>query len=167
MSRPGFGTSLRRDPSQPRDLRARVEAEVAERIAEAVDFVCLDAMVSARRVAGRAAPVAERAEDRAEFDARVTAFLERLRAEIFPGLGEEQRRRAEEALSRGEATVLARLVIVQVALARALPDYWQRFEAVRERYTAESGATSEPLASPEPPASGGAGRSLLRRVFGG
>ena len=44
-----FSTSLRRDSGQPRDLVARVEAELRERIEEAVDFACLDALVERRR----------------------------------------------------------------------------------------------------------------------
>ena len=49
----------------------------------------------------------------------------------------------------------SRLVAAQVALARRLPDYWQRFEALSARYLAE------------PSASGGQRRSLLARLFGG
>ena len=40
-----FGTSLRRDPNQPADLNARIEAQLRERLEEAVDFVCLEALV--------------------------------------------------------------------------------------------------------------------------
>ena len=53
MSRPdAFNTSLRRDPGEPRDLIARVDAEVRDRIGEAVDFVCLDALVQSRQARG-------------------------------------------------------------------------------------------------------------------
>jgi hypothetical protein len=48
----------------------------------------------------------------------------------------------------------AQLLARQVALARTMPDYWQRFEAVSARYLAE------------PPASGGQRRGLLARLFG-
>ena len=42
----------------------------------------------------------------------------------------------------------------QIALARSLPDYWQRFDAVRLEYAAERAV------------SGGESRGLLRRLFG-
>ena len=50
---------------------------------------------------------------------------------------------------------------VQVALARTLPDYWQRFDAVRARYLAEP-ASGRPAADE----SGSEGRGLLARLFG-
>ena len=58
MSRP-FNTSLRRGAGEPHDLIARVEAEIRDRIGEAVDFVCLEAMVDARRASGLPAPAAD------------------------------------------------------------------------------------------------------------
>ena len=54
----------------------------------------------------------------------------------------------------------AALVTAQVQLARTLPDYWQRFEAVSIRYLDSyiaDGAAQAP--------SGGQGRGLLARLF--
>ena len=83
----------------------------------------------------------------------VRAFLERLHDAIARGLTPAQREKVEAAESAG-GDPLQRLLAVQVALAKELPDYWQRFEASRVAW-AEA-----------PPASGGERRSLLRRLFG-
>jgi hypothetical protein len=155
-----FNTSLRRDPSQPRDLIARVDAGVRERIGEAVDSVCLEVMVESRRARGLPAPAPDSARDRAEFDADVETFLAKLADEIPATLGEEQRRSPEIAAERAGQDRLARLLAAQVALAKLLPDYWQRFNAVRAVYSAESlaGAT---------PTSGGDRPGWLGRLLGG
>ena len=66
------------DPGQPRDLHSRIDAQLTERIEEAIDFVCLDALVASRRARHLAHPVADSTEDRAEFEAgqreRLTAM---------------------------------------------------------------------------------------------
>ena len=77
-----FGTSLRRDPHQPRDLNARIEAQLRERLEEAVDFVCLEALVKRRRALSLPAPSADNTRDREEFTLSVHAFLSELRAAI-------------------------------------------------------------------------------------
>jgi len=50
-----------------------------------------------------------------------------------------------------------------VALARLLPDYWQRFDAVQARYLA---APAESGGPPPSVPSGSEGRGLLARLFG-
>lgn len=142
MSRP-FNTSLRRGAGEPRDLIARVDAEVRDRIGEAVDFVCLEAMVRSRSAAGLPAPAPDSTSDRAEFDRRVEAFLARLGDAMVAALDAEQRRSLATA-DRVDGDRLAPLLGVQVALAKLLPDYWQRFEQVRTAHAAEPDA-------PEPP----------------
>jgi hypothetical protein len=86
----------------------------------------------------------------------VAAFLTQLERDLTAGLDAEQRRRLPAAAAGTDEE--ARLMGVQVALARMLPDYWQRFDASRARY----------LAEPASPAtgSGGEGRGLLARLFG-
>jgi hypothetical protein len=170
VSRP-FNTSLRRGAGEPRDLIARVDAEVRDRIGEAVDFVCLEAMVQARREAGRPAPAPDSADDRAEFDRRVDAFLARLGESMMSTLDAEQRRsldaeqrpsldaepqRPVDAAGPGAQDRLARLVAVQVGLAKLLPDYWQRFEQVRAAHAAEPDT---------PPPSGRDRPGWLDRIF--
>jgi hypothetical protein len=150
---------FRTRPGQPRDLLALVESEVRERLEEAVDYVGLEALVESRRVRGLPPPAADSAADREEFTARARAFLERLTASVQPALEEAARRRADEAAARAGAEPLARLIAVQVVAARSLPDYWQRFEAVRLAYLAEhAGSTAS-----------GSGREragFLRRLLG-
>lgn len=153
MAHASFDTSRRRDAGEQRDLVTRIEAELYERIEEAVDFACLDALVALRRARGLPPPVADSLRDREEFARSVRAFLERLREAIGVGLTPEQREKVDAAAhASGDPT--RRLLAVQVALAKELPDYWQRFEASRASYLGEE------------PASGGQRRSLLRRLFG-
>ncbi|MGH7314215.1 MAG: hypothetical protein ACREJV_13650 [Candidatus Rokuibacteriota bacterium] len=128
---------FRTRPDQSRDLLALIESEVRERIADAVDSVSLDVMVRRRRSQGLPEPVADSEPDRAEFTAGVRTFLERLRAELLPALSADQQHKAAEAATRAGTDVIARLMATQVTLARELPDYWQRFEAVRLAFTGE------------------------------
>jgi hypothetical protein len=170
MSHPFSDAAFRRDPGQPRDLHSRIDVQLTERIEEAVDFVCLDALVESRRARHLAHPVADSAEDRAEFEAGVRAFLEHLERSLLPLLPSDQRRHFPgDAEPRSERARLA----MQVALAKALPDYWQRFDELRRSYTAEtiaspsSPARSDPAEQSGDPSSGGERRSRLRRLFGG
>jgi hypothetical protein len=136
-----FNTRLRRGGGEPRDLIARVDDEVRDRIGEAVDFVCLEAMVHARRASGQPAPAPDSAADRAEFDARVEQFLARLAGAMTPALDADQRR-SLEASARAAGDRLGQLIALQVALAKRLPDYWQRFEQLRAAHATEADAAS-------------------------
>jgi len=137
VSRP-FGTSLRRDPGDPRGLRARIEAVLLERLEEAVDAACLEVLVEARRARNLPPPVADDVEDRAEFDRLVGAFLGRLEASMRVGLGDEEGGRlASAAPGAGGGAGTARLLADQASLATRLPDYWQRFETVKNEFAAE------------------------------
>src|SRR5215813_6702940 len=128
-----FGTSLRRDPSQPADLNARIEAQLRERLEEAVDFVCLEALVKRRQALSLPAPSAENTRDREEFTRSVHAFLTELWSAIAPTLSDAQRQKTAAA-ERASGDETQRLLGVHVVLARELPDYWQRFEAGRTAY---------------------------------
>jgi hypothetical protein len=134
-----------RHADRSHNLDTRIEMEVRERLEEAIDFVCLEALVNARRAANRPAPAADNAGDRADYQTHVSAFLRLLAAEVR---GEPPRARTPAAADED-----ARLLATQVALARTLPDYWQQFETLGARYLAE------------PPTSGGQGRSTLARLF--
>ena len=147
-----FGTSLRRDPHQPRDLNARIEAQLRERLEEAVDFVCLEALVRRRQALSLPAPSADNTRDREEFTLSVHAFLSELRAAIAPTLSEAQRQKVAAA-ERAPGDDTQRLLGVHVVLARELPDYWQRFESARTIYAEHVG-------------SGGQRRGMLGRLFG-
>ena len=71
----------------------------------------------------------------------------------MPALDEAQRRKVSAA-ERAPGDETQRLLGVHVALARELPDYWQRFETTRAAYTAERVG------------SGRERRGLLGRLFG-
>jgi hypothetical protein len=128
---------FRTRPGQSRDLRALVDAEVRERIEDAVDHGVLDIMVEARRRRGQPPPAADSAGDRAEFEAEVRALLEYLTTQLEPALDARRRDEARKAAERAGRDPLGRLVAMQVALAKALPDYWQRFDAARQAYAAQ------------------------------
>jgi hypothetical protein len=139
-----------RHPDRGEDLPTRIDAEVRERLEEAIDYVCLQAQVQARREQNLPPPAADSDRDRQEFTARVGAFLRLLHEQIPAGVAQDARLRPP-AVEPGDQ---AGLIAAQVFLARTLPDYWQRFEAVSARY----------LASPAD--SGGERPRLLARLFG-
>jgi len=141
-----------RHPDRSHDLRTRIDHEVRERLEEAIDFVCLDALVSARKMRGLPAPAPDNDADRAEYGANVLAFLRLLDTHLAAGIADDRRHASEAPAASDEA---ARLLAGQLELAKRLPDYWQRFELMRARYLAEP-----------PPPSGGERRSVLARLFG-
>lgn len=153
MSSP-FGTSLRRDPDDPRDLLERIDSQVRERLEEAVDFICLDLMVQRRRRHGRALPEERNERDRQEFRGLVREFLLYLRQAYWSAIPEAAREKVSQAEAGAGGEEVQRLIAAQVALARQLPDYWQRFEEFRASFVQEQ------LAAP-PPRSG-----LLDRLRG-
>lgn len=121
--------------TDPRGLGERIDAAVAERLEEAVEFVCMDLLVQLRRAHGRPAPVAKSASDRQEFQGLVREWLLHLRGALLDGLPPEDVQKvsqAEEARGREE---IPRLLAGQAALARTLPDYWQRFETLSAAFT--------------------------------
>jgi hypothetical protein len=145
-----------RHPDRSHDLSTRIEIEVRERLEEAVDYVCLEALVRARRAAGLSPPAADSAEDKRAYTDNVLAFLRLLHRELAPDLtADQQRKVAAAAAARGDEP--ARLVASQVALARLLPDYWARFEAISTRYLDAPGGDGT---------SGRESRGLLGRLFG-
>lgn len=133
------------------NLASRIDSEIRERVEDALDAACLDVMVRAREMRRLPAPVAGNERDRAEYRAEVVALLERLDAH-FARLAPPGTPGGSPAARSGDG--LAALIATQVALARRVPDYWQRFDAVRLDYAAERSA------------SGGESRGLLRRIFG-
>jgi len=138
---------FRTPPGARRNLLSLIDAELRDRIEEAVDHGCLEAMVSARRAANTPPPKADDVRDREEFTATVRALLERLRDEIPAAADEAAYATSESDARTGEEW---RLLAIQIARAKALPDYWQRFDATRVRFTteyAESGSTRRGILS--------------------
>ena len=142
---------FRTPPGARRDLLSLIDAELRARIEEAVDHGCLEAMVSARRAKGTPLPRADDVRDREEFITTMRALFVRLRDEIPADADDAVRATSETDVHADEEW---RLLAVQIARAKALPDYWQRFDAVRVRFTAEYVQ------------SGGARRGVLGRLFG-
>jgi hypothetical protein len=140
-----------RHPDRSADLIARIEYEVRERLEEAIDHVCLQALVRDRQARGLSPPAADSADDRRRYAANVLTFLRLLQREIGP----DEARKASSTPGTADDEQ-ARLIALQVALARKLPDYWQRFETISSGYL-----------TGQPARSGGEGRSLLARLFGG
>ncbi len=125
-------SSLRRDPRDPRGLLERIEAQLKERLEEAVDFLCLDLLVELRRRHGRPLPTEKSRGDRAEFEALAREFLEFLTRALLSRLEDAEL----EKLRQVEATAKEnRLVVIQTHLARRLPDYWQRFEEIKNDFS--------------------------------
>jgi hypothetical protein len=153
-----------RHPDRSHDLNTRIEHEVRERLEEAIDYVCLDALVRARRARGLPAPEAGNADDRRAYTEHVVAFLDRLRVAIAPSAGDADPQRLD--VTGSPEARQTRLVAAQVALARSLPDYWQRFEAVSVAYLSDAGSEAPSAERQAPTASGGEGRGLLARLFG-
>jgi hypothetical protein len=151
-----------RHPDRSHDLDARIEYEVRERLEEAVDYVCLDALVQARRAQGLPPPAADNPEDRRAYTANVLAFLDLLRCELSPALSIEDQRKLPAPNADGDPQ--AHLIALQVVLARRLPDYWQRFEAVQTRFLASPELRT---ADADTVGSRGERRGLLARLFGG
>jgi hypothetical protein len=153
------GDDAHRSDDARLDLAARIDAELRARIEDAVDYACLDAMVKAREASGAAAPVADDPGDRDEYNRRVSALLERIRTALVPTLSAEQRARLGAVTNPpGHHDVRAALD-AQVALAKELPDYWQRFDELRRAPTIED----------DPDFSGSGGdkrRGLFDRLLG-
>ena len=152
------------EPADP--LATRIDAEVRQRLEEAVDYACLEMMVAARRARGLAPPAKDNAEDRREFERGVLAFLRRLEHDLAPTL---EAGIPATGAPDGEA---GRLLARQVTLAKSLPDYWQRFDVVRTAWSADGGLggrSEPPMKSggrPEPPMfSSGDARGLLGRLL--
>jgi hypothetical protein len=132
-----FGTSLRRDADDRRRLWERIDAQIAERIEDALDSACLDLMVQVRRDRDLPMPLATSPQDRGEFEGLVAALLDRLGA-LSADLTAEQQSRLPLRSSRARGDLE-----LQVALAKLLPDYWIRFDQVRMEFVDARRASGE------------------------
>lgn len=135
MTGPPFRGAFPHQHHDPRTLAERIEAQLRERIDEAVDMAALSIMVDVRREHGRPAPDTSSDADRKEFGEIAVGLLAHLREASHADLAPEERRRLEAA-EAGQEPGRPRLLAAQVFLARSLPDYWQRFEAHRAAYAA-------------------------------
>jgi hypothetical protein len=153
MDNPFHTTGLRHGADDPRGLRERIEAQLTERIDEAVEMAALHLLVELRKRHDRPAPESDSREDRDEFTALTADLLDYLGEAFEAELNADQRR--ELGLARaGGADARAQGLRAQVFLSRQLPDYWQRFEAHRAAHAERR------LSAPDRP--GG----FLKRLFG-
>ena len=135
-----------------RGLMERIQAQLRERIEEAVEMAALKLMVDLRAATGRPAPESTSTTDRAEFEGGSRALLAWLRDVYVAELPPDLRPHFDEAeAAAGDEP--ARLLAGQVWLARRLPDYWQSFERYQRQYALRQ------LADP-------AGSGWLKRLFG-
>lgn len=116
----------------PRSLIDRINAQLRDRIAEAVEMAGLELMVNLRRRHGRPPPETSSAADRREFEEIARRLLTHLREAFHRELTPEQRVEIER--DEAGAVESERLLAGQALLARQLPDYWQRFEVHRAAY---------------------------------
>ena len=122
--------AFRHQHGDPRNLAERIEAQLGERIVEAVEMAALELLVGARQKAGRPAPAEDNARDRAEWVALSDDLLSHLRVTLRESLAEADRAVMAAAEAAGNDP-RSRALLGQVVLARRLPDYWQRFDAAR------------------------------------
>jgi hypothetical protein len=126
MTEPPIRGAFPHQHQDPRGLRERIDAQLRDRIEEAVEMVALRFMVEGRARDGRPAPETTSAADRREFEHTALAVLAHLHAAFEAELGAEHR--AALAAADSAPAGRARHVAAQAWLARRLPDYWQRFE---------------------------------------
>ena len=119
--------------ADPRGLIERIEAQLRERIEEAIEMAGLKLIVEMRERHGRPRLETASEADRREFEATAAALLRHLRDAFHADLPADQRA-AFERLEAGEHDLRVRLLTGQVYLARQLPDYWQRFETYRAEH---------------------------------
>ena len=153
MDNPFHTTGLRHGADDPRGLRERIEAQLTERIDEAVEMAALHLLVELRKRHDRPAPESDSREDRDEFATLTADLLDYLGEAFEAELNADQRRELGRARAEG-ADARAQGLRAQVFLSRQLPDYWQRFEAHRAAHAERR------LSAPDRP--GG----FLKRLFG-
>ena len=153
MDNPFRTTGLRHGTDDPRGLIERIDAQLAERIEEAVEMAALHLLVELRKRHDRPAPETDSRADREEFQALAEDLLAYLGKAFEAELAAERRPGLERARAEG-ADPRARQLRGQIFLARQLPDYWQRLETHR-------GAHAEAhLAAPRQPT------GFLKRLLG-
>jgi hypothetical protein len=152
MDNPFKTTGLRHGTDDPRGLIERIDAQLAERIEEAVEMAALHLLVELRRRHKRPAPETDSRADREEFEALAADLLAYLGRAFEVGLAAQHRPDLERARAAG-ADPRSRELRGQIFLARQLPDYWQLLEIHRA-------AHSEAHLAAPPPTTG-----FLKRLF--
>jgi hypothetical protein len=133
MSSNPFRGAFPHQHHDPRTLSERIQAQLGERIAEAVDMAALKLMVDVRERHGRPAPETTSAADRQEFEELSAGLLAHLHHAFLAEIPPADRAEVERATAAAP-DARPNLLDGQVLLARRLPDYWQRFEAHEAEY---------------------------------
>jgi hypothetical protein len=126
-------TAFSHQHGDPRGLLERIDAQLRQRIEEAVEMAGLELLVKLRQRRGRPALEEGSASDRREHEALVAELLAHLRRAFGDEIAEPERRAPAEAETL-TPDARAQALADQVLLAKRLPDYWQRFEAHRAAY---------------------------------
>jgi hypothetical protein len=137
----------------PRGLVERIEAQLRDRLTEAVDMAGLKLMVDLRQRQGRPAPETSSDADRREFEQIASDLLTHLHDSFSSELATKQRGDFDRA-EAAHPKLPEKLLAGQVFLARRLPNYWQRFEAHVAEY--EKARLDAP----------GSGSGWLSKLFG-
>jgi hypothetical protein len=130
MDNPFKTTGLRHGTDDPRGLIERIDAQLTERIDEAVEMAALHLLVRLRERHHRPAPDTDSRADREEFRALAEDLLVYLGGAFEAELAGGQRQGLERARAEG-VDPRTRELRGQIFLARQLPDYWQRLETHR------------------------------------
>ena len=133
MDNPLGTTGLRHAKDDPRGLIERIDAQLGERIEEAVEMAALDLLVELRKRHNRRTPETDSSADREEFQGLAADLLAYLGRAFENGLSSERRPELERARAEG-VDARARELRGQIFLARQLPDYWQRLETYRSAH---------------------------------
>jgi len=124
----------------PRTLSERIDAQLRERIEEAIEMAALELLVESRKRREAPAPEADSASDRDEFQRLAQRLLEHVDRSLA-SLATAPPRSARPAAA-DPVPALGR----QVSLARSVPDYWQRLDTLRQEFAQGvlSGDTAQP-----------------------
>ncbi len=133
MSDTPFRGAFPHQHHDPRGLVERIQAQVRERIEEAIEMAGLKLLVDLRARHGRPAPDSSSEADRREFEAIAVELLAHVRTAFHAELNDEGRRELLRA-EAGYPSERERLLAGHVFLARRLPDYWQRVEQFQAAY---------------------------------
>ena len=144
MDNPFETTGLRHGTDDPRGLLERIDAQLAERIEEAVEMAALHLLVELRKRHQRPAPETDSRDDREEFQALAADLLAYMGRAFEASLSSEHRSGLAQARA-GSPDPRKQDLRGQIFLARRLPDYWQRLETYRAAHAEVR------LAAPLPP----------------
>lgn len=154
MTDSAFRGAFRHQHGDPQTLMERIDAQLRERVEEAVEMGALGILVETRKREGRPAPEEGSGRDREEFHTLAAMLLTHLDQAFSAALGDEARSGLDRARA-SDADPHAGRLAGQVYLAKRMPDYWQQFDEHRRAFGQLRASSPEPTSS------------WLRRLFKG